>query len=330
MKFVLHGATLALAWFLIVNLILSALAAWAAAREIRRESAAFWFAIRMLPGCIAVLFVAAVFVPSYWRYEPRNAIEDFDLTLIACAMIAAGLLGAAAIRGLTSWWHATSIVRRWMQNARPLCLEGTSIGAFEVDVERPMMALVGVLRPRLLVTRGLMKALSDEELSACVAHELGHSSAFDNLKRLAMRAAPDALFATSAAREIERRWASASEHAADDAAGHLGIGARCALASALVKVARLIPGQSGLTADRSSAADAGSVARSGPISPLVGGSEIASRVRRLLENRAPVPAAPRPAAWILSGVAVVAIGLIYGPLLQAVHVATEIVVQAAP
>jgi Peptidase family M48 len=315
MTFILHGATLALAWFLAVNLALSALTAWAASREIRRESPAFWFALRMLPGGAALLFVAAVFVPSYWRYEPRDVLEGFDLTLTACAAAAAGLLGAAAIRGFTAWWRATSRVRCWMQTARPLILEGTSIGAFEIDVKRPLMVLVGVLRPRLLVTRGLMEALSAEELAACVAHELGHSRAWDNLKRLAMRTSPDALFATSAAREIERRWASASEHTADAMAGHRGIAVRCALASALVKVARLMPGQPAVTE---------------PISTLVGGSEIASRVRRLLDDRIPLPPWRRW-AWILSGITLlVAIAATYGPLLQAVHLATEVVVLLAP
>ena len=104
-----------------------------------------------------------------------------------------------------------------------------------------MMALVGVLRPRLLVTRGLVAALTDEELAASIAHEVGHSRARDNLKRLLMRAAPDLLTATPAARAIERRWASAAEHRADRMAADDSPVARCALASALVKVARLTP-----------------------------------------------------------------------------------------
>jgi hypothetical protein len=53
------------------------------------------------------------------------------------------------------------------------------------------MALVGVLRPRLIVTRGLVAALTDEELAASIGHEVGHSRARDNLTRLLMRATPD-------------------------------------------------------------------------------------------------------------------------------------------
>src|SRR5205809_6389865 len=85
MNFVLHGTTLALAWFLVVNLAASALVVWISTRRLRTTSPAFWFAVRILPACAATLFVTAVFLPSYWRYEPRDTMEGFDLTLTDCA-----------------------------------------------------------------------------------------------------------------------------------------------------------------------------------------------------------------------------------------------------
>jgi Zn-dependent protease with chaperone function len=373
MHFVLQGLTLALAWFLIINVSASGLVAFASTRRAEARSPAGWFALRILPGSTAILFVALVFVPAYWRYEPRETLEGFDVTLTTCAVLAAVLLAAAAFRGFAAWRRAAVRVRAWMGTACPLpivelprrtaesgiqhsecgvstrtrchlnskfrmptsplqvqdpascrpwrdrlfsaALLHTRVSAFVVDAERPAMALVGVLRPRLLVTRGLINALSDEELSACIAHELGHCRAWDNFKRLAMRAAPDALFGTSAARALERRWAAASEHAADDIAGEHGAAARCALASALVKVARLMP------EDRVVAE---------PISTLVGGGEIAARVRRLLDDRAIAPAPGRRRLRVASAAAVVAIGATYGPLLKAVHYATELLVHSLP
>jgi hypothetical protein len=315
MNFVLHGTTLALAWFLVVNLAASAFVVWMSSRPARTIAPAFWFAVRILPACAAALFVAAVFLPSYWRYEPRETTEGFDLTLTACALAAGGLLAGAGIRGLSAWWRAASRVGVWLQAARPLRLAHSTIAAFEVDSERPLMALAGVMRPRLIVTRGLMAALSEDELAACVAHELGHWHVWDNLKRLAMHASPDVLFGTSAAREIERRWASAAEHAADDMAGNHGVAARCALASALVKVAKLIPEPRVLTE---------------PISTLIGGGEIASRVRRLLDDRTLAPSGARGRIWIAWAAAIVAFGTAYSPLLHAVHDATELLVQSLP
>jgi Zn-dependent protease with chaperone function len=315
MNFLLHGLTLALAWFLAVNVLASALVAWQSTRRPPTQSPAYWFMLRIVPGWTAMLFVASVFLPSHWRYEPREAAEGFAVTLTSCAIVACGLLAAAAVRGLNAWRRASARTRAWMRSARPLTLSGTEISAFEVDRPHPFMALAGVLRPRLLVTRGLIEALSAEELSACIVHEVGHCRARDNLKRLAMRASPDALFATSTARAIERRWAAASEHAADDTAGHHGMAARCALASALVKVARLIP------EDRVLAE---------PISTLIGGGEITARVRRLLDDRPLAPAVGRPAvrAGFVGGM--VAVAAMYGPLLQIVHHATELLVHSLP
>jgi Peptidase family M48 len=179
------------------------------------------------------------------------------------------------------------------------------------------MALVGVVRPRLLVTRGLLEALAPEELLASVAHELGHRRGWDNLKRLAMRAAPDILAPTSVARDIERRWASASERTADHLAGDDGA-TRCALASALVKVARLMPPVTPVTE---------------PICTLVGGGDIASRVERLLDDRLVADAArSRPSRWGIA-VTLLAASLVvlgYAPLVRAVHDATELLVRSLP
>jgi hypothetical protein len=90
-----------------------------------------------------------------------------------------------------------------MRAGRPLALADTSMQAYAIDTDAPLMALVGVLRPRLLITRPVLEALTDEELRASVAHELGHWRAWDNLKRLAMHAAPDLLSATGAARALD-------------------------------------------------------------------------------------------------------------------------------
>jgi hypothetical protein len=316
MNFLIHGVTLTLASFLLVNAGLSAVVAWTSRRGLHSESPSFWFVMRVLPASAAFLFVAAVFVPSYWRYEPRETAEGFDVTLTIFAVIALAMIAAASARGVAAWRRASDRARVWMGTARPLTLAGTSMPAFEVEVDAPIMALFGVWQPRLLVTRGLINALTSEELAATVAHELGHSRARDNLKRLAMCAAPDFLNAITA-RRLERQWASAAEHAADRLNGDGSPAARCALASALVKVARLTPVES---------------ASREPISTLIGGGDIASRVGRLLEDRGAHPADRRGSqpAWLIGVVAAGTIAAAYGPILHTVHQATEVLVQFLP
>ena len=318
-EFFLHGGTLALAWFLLVNLAMSAAVAAGSGWIIRRwtgaDSAAFWFAARLLPAAAALFFVGVVFVPSYWKYEPRDFVEGFDITLTALALGAATLIVAAFVRGVFAWRGAVRRTRVWMQSARPLAIAGTGIPVSEIDVDTPLMALVGVLRPRLIVTRGLVAALTDEELAASIGHEVGHSRARDNLTRLLMRATPDLLTATPAARAIERRWASAAEHRADRMAADGSPVARCALASALVKVARLTPVVTPLAE---------------PISTLIDGGEIASRVERLLADATPSARRRSVVGWTALGVGAATTAVGYAPALRFVHTVTELLVHSLP
>jgi len=317
-RYLLYGATLALAWFAIVSAFATTIVAlWTRRVMARLEHApsAVWFALRVLPGAAAALFVAAIFLPSYWLFEPRDAGEAFNVTLLALAGLAVGALVAAGLRGVAAWHRAALRTRTWMRTARPLALPGTQVPAFELDADAPLLALAGIVRPRLLVTRGLLAALTPEELAACVAHELAHSRSHDNLKRLAMRLMPDVLPFTTAAGVLERRWASSAEHRADRHASAGDAQARWALASALLKVARLTP----LTPITE------------PISALVGGADLASRVSRLLDERPRARRATGAAIWIAAGAAALAAtAWVYTPLLYSVHRATELLLRSLP
>lgn len=313
LPYVTHGVTLALVWFLSVNLMTSIATAAVARRFAHREdqSAAFWLTIRLLPSILSAAFVVLLFVPSYWEYEPREFVEGFDLTLALAAAVALALIVAGLQRGARAWMSAARRTSAWMQHARALPL-GFALPAYAIEASQPMMALVGVLRPRLLVTRGLIDALTGSELAASVAHEAGHRRALDNLKRLVMRTAPDC-FTPAAARAIEHRWAAAAERAADRRATGGDAADRCALASALVKVARLMPAAPVPTVE--------------PISLLVTDGDIAARVRVLLSD-APPPRPRRSTAvdCLAAGVALTVLALTYTPLVRAVHAATEVLV----
>ena len=315
-EFLAHGATLTFAWFVAMNVAVTTLTVAAAAVALRgdtKRSAGFWMSLRLAPSLAAVLFTIALFAPSYWKYEPRENVEGFDITLTLLAVGGLAVLGAAIARGLTAWARARRRVRNLMAHARPLTLASTTLPAYAIDAAQPLIALVGLRRPRLLVTQGLIDALTPAELDAAVAHELGHQRAFDNLKRLVICSAPDLLTYFHAARVIEQRWAAAAEHLADRISDSAA--ARCALASALVKVARLTP-----IVPRNSE----------PISALISGGEIASRVQRLLADDETIPSARTWRLGALSAVAGLAVAFAYSPLLQSIHELTEILVHSLP
>ena len=316
--YLVRGALIALAWLAVVNAAATMAVVIAAPRVSRgrsaERSAAVWLSLRLLPSAASLLFVAVLFIPSYFRYEPRELGEGVDVTLASLALVSAVVVGTAVARGIASWRRASRRTRAWIASARPIALAGAPIDAYEIPIAAPFMALTGVARPRLVLTRGVVDALTPEELRASVAHEVGHWRARDNLKRLAMRAAPDFLFATRAASAIESRWAAAAEHAADRRAG-ADAHTRCALASALVKVAKLTPPPTPL---------------SDPISTLVDGGEVASRVRRLLDDAERPRSQPRWRVPLAALAIATPLAAAYAPLLRIVHEATELLVNALP
>jgi hypothetical protein len=262
-----------------------------------------------------------LFVPSYWLYEPRDYAEGFHPDLASVALLAATVVGAALIRGGAAWLRASRRATAWVQIGKPIAMPGTSIPAFRIETEAPVMTLVGIVAPRLFISRRVFAALNEEELAASVAHETAHRRSFDNFKRLLLLATPS--FLTPAlTREIEQRWAAAAEHDADrracaplDASG-----VRYALASAIVKIARLLPA-------------APVVAE--PISTLVDGSDIEARVHSLLGGHvtAERPQPNRRRVMLSTAAAIAALAAAaadYAPLLRAVHDATELIVHALP
>jgi Zn-dependent protease with chaperone function len=317
----LYGVTLAFTWFLALNIALSLVVAASVDAVAARVGAyppavrarvLFW--LRLLPAALSTVFVAAVFAPSFLALEPRAFDEAFGLTTTAfvagsCLIVAAGALrGAAALR------HAAARARGWLAHAQPIALDGATLPVYCLDAEVPAMTLVGVLRPRLLVTRPLLGLLTGEEVRAALAHELAHCHTFDNLRRLLMRAVPDALSLFRASRRLEREWAQAAEHAAD-ARSARDARMRLALASALVKVARLTPASP----------------RPALASPLVGGDGIASRIAQLIDPPAQrLSARARVITALAAAALILAVLTGYDPLLAGVHQISEVLVHALP
>lgn len=269
MSFAQRFALVLLAAFFISSLLTS-LAGWAFApalvRAIRREGAASraWTlaAYRTLPAALAIAVTAAVLGPGYFRHEQRVESEGVGLALALCALGGLLLLAVSLFRAARAIVTTSSLRRAWLSNGRPVRLGGAGLPAYAIDVPFPLVAVIGVMRPRLFISTSVLRGCSDAELDAIVEHERRHVSTFDNAVRLLMDAAPDALGFTRASASIAAAWHQAVEHRADDAAAR-----RLDLASALVRVARLA-GES----------RAGAL----PASALYRGEAIEERVKRLM------------------------------------------------
>ncbi len=235
---------------------------------------------RMLP-CAAGLLVTALTLFAYVMFE-RRGTEAVGRVLTGLAVFGVVLFSVAAFR-LVRTLHATRrAFREWMRTADPVMLPVMTVPAFAVDASFPVVAVVGIARPRLVIARSVLAACAPDELEAILAHEQHHVDRHDNLKRAAMTALPDPLSWFPASRRLLAAWGDAGEEAADEAASRLGERGRTALAQALIRVARLAaPGATpGLL----------------PASALYSGGSLERRVKRLLTTETPAPR--RANRWI--------------------------------
>ena len=198
-------------------------------------------ALRIFPLSTAFVVVLALFLPSYLLYEPRPADEVFSMKLETLASLSLIGIAMAVWRGLASLCATRRLVAAWMRRAEVLTVEGSSLACFSVPHPFPVIAVVGIFRPRLFLSQRVLQSLDRQELLAALEHELGHLHAQDNLKRVAMGCCRDLLSFMPCGGSLERAWKRAAESAADEYAARRGGQVALDLASALVKVARMVP-----------------------------------------------------------------------------------------
>jgi hypothetical protein len=278
-------------------------------------SSTFLFVLRMLPAAASTLFAVGFVLPGFFHLEPRDTTETVSPLMMGGVLAPFLLLALGGLRGARSWLATRRLVERWTAGGRSGPISGISTPVYRIDSDFPVIALAGVLRPRLFVSRRVWDSCTPSEFSAILAHEAAHLTGRDNLKRLLMRASPDFLCLTRMGRSIEQTWSEVSDMSADDVAAGPDRAARTELAAALVKVSRL------------------AVGRSFPLALLASafhrGGNIERRVRLLVSESARVtPPRRRGAggAWVAAGVILVSLASSPAVLMR-VHQVTETVVR---
>jgi len=261
------------AFFLVhaaLGLAVSASARWAiriASRMAPVRGARLLFALRMLPAGFALFVVAGLCTPSYLYLEPKGEPEEIGLACLAAAIMGLTLWAWSVARASRAMVRSARHIRQCREQSREMRLPGERMAAWVIDGDAPCVMLTGVFRPRVVISRNVMAALSAEQLSAVIRHERAHGASRDNLKRLLVLLAPGILPFASGFRNLERAWAKISEWSADDRAAAGKTRRSLSLAAALVRVARL-----------GSAASAPALANS----LMAEGADLSERVDRLL------------------------------------------------
>ncbi len=244
----LVGICLVFAFLLTLNLFasVSASALWRliskhAQRLSFRRQEQIIFALRAFPVAAAVIFVVAFVIPGYLFFEPHSSDEVVTLKLGVVALISLIGIAIALFRVFRTWLATRRLATSWLKNSEQIEVEKVNIPVYRFRHPFPVIAVVGMLRPRMFVATQIFDSLSEDEFRAAIAHEYGHLTAHDNFKRAFLRVCRDMLILPFG-RELDRAWTDNTESAADEFAANVGGNTMALdLAEALIKIARLAP-----------------------------------------------------------------------------------------
>lgn len=238
---------------------------------------------------MTILAACVMMMQQVWglTYQPVTspAFTGFILLgLVASATWAGG-------RGLWAWWRTRRLLARsalyspgcWPTlDAALAALPHAQQRLRTLTTAHPVACTVGLWRPQIVLSTGLIAALSATELGAVLGHEWGHVHHRDPRRRALLRFCSDLVWFVPIVRVLAQDSARVMEDAADDMAVAL-TQQPLDLAAALVKTAQ-----------------AQAQLRWSPAPALGGEHTVTARVERLL---AIAPAQPLPRhyrAWAAS------------------------------
>jgi beta-lactamase regulating signal transducer with metallopeptidase domain len=264
--FVVHQA---LAW------AISALApvlVRAAGRRSAARAANLLLSARLAPAFGAFVVASLICAPTYLWFEAGKLPERVGIPFLVLAVMGAAVVTASLVKGLRVILDSSRYIRHCERVSRATSISGNQTPLLMIEDPSPLFLVAGVLRPRLVISSGVVEALPPEQLEVAIEHERAHQASRDNLKRLLILLAPGSVFFGDGLRTLEREWGRFIEWAADDRAIAGNPRRSLALADALVRFRRagLCPQLNPLT-----------------IPLTTGGEDLRMRVNRLLDQSGP-------------------------------------------
>jgi len=248
-----------------------------------RVAARLLFVLHLLPVLFSTVLVIGVCIPSYLWLEPEAMREEVGWVCLGAGSLAIAIWTISISRCIYEAVRSFRSIRRLIRLGSPTALVPGFEPAWVIEEDVPFLAVAGVFSARLLISRGVVKSLTPDQLAAALRHENAHRMSRDNSKRLLIRLVPGILPFYRGFDVLECGWLRFTEWAADEYAAAGDPRRGLALADALVRVARV-----------------GSAARLSPMtaSLLTDRTELQARVDRLLSPPAPAAIKGR---WIACG-----------------------------
>jgi Zn-dependent protease with chaperone function len=195
-----------------------------------------------LAAAVAPAFLGAVFVGGASYDRVLSGPADFCLHLHDSAPPSLILLLSVAIlAGRVLTYGIQTIVAILRAVRLSLVLSGASDKAFMgcqvLPVEEPQAYVLGILKPRVYVSQGLLEQTNEYHLAPVLAHERAHAARRDPLRRL-IASAGLVMHLPGIAHLLNQLLTRTQEMAADADAARM-VGDRVRVAEALVRFARL-------------------------------------------------------------------------------------------
>ena len=203
--------------------------------------------IALLPVAASLLAMLALLLPALFKlagliddhclehglHHPHFCLRHlpaFDASPLALIVLVAGALSMAGLVRVVLVQFRQARLTKAIARIAP-----TDRHLIRTDSELPRAFLVGIRKPRIVLTQGLLRKLTPAERRAVVGHEIAHARAGDLARRL-MLVLLASLHLPQTRRRLLRHWNQAAEERADDTVAARGQGLD--LASALVKILR--------------------------------------------------------------------------------------------
>jgi hypothetical protein len=271
-------------------------------------SAARWLWLAAAaPGLLPPLAIALCLLPSLLGADHclghgghahlclRHPAATLGAAASAGVALAAGAVGFALLRGGVRLAHA----QRGLAGLAAGVAGPLAAGVERLASEAPVSCTLGALRPRIVVSDGLVRALLPASLTVVIEHERAHARRRDTLRALVARALSWPHL-PGVRRALLAELALASERACDEAAA-ARTGDRLLVAETLLAVERLARGWP----------------RAGALAASFGESAVPRRIESLLAEPRPRPPAGR--VWLYTGAGVATTI----PLIEPLHHAVE-------
>src|SRR6185437_2699902 len=126
-------------------------------------------------------------VPAFLEFEPRSTGEMLGWPLMVLALCGAAVLLLILHRIASILRASWKLGRHWMANSMQLHVPGLNCPVYCVKRPASLLAVTGIFRPKIFISDEVAQALSPQELSAALSHELAHLRSADNLKQLLLR-----------------------------------------------------------------------------------------------------------------------------------------------